>query len=50
MNYCEYKVRREECTAPETFCEHWQGTFCDLDMENRDAGLAQSAAQSPCKR
>lgn len=21
------------CTAPDTQCPHWQGTFCELDQE-----------------
>ena len=29
--YCKYF-----CTAPDTECEHWQGTFCDLDLENHN--------------
>lgn len=28
---CEYGHGR--CTAPETKCIHWQGTFCELDKE-----------------
>ncbi len=31
--YCEYKDGHAECTAPDTKCEHWQGTFCDCDLE-----------------
>jgi len=29
MKICEYGHGR--CTAPDTSCPHWQGTFCDLD-------------------
>ena len=21
------------CTAPDTNCPHWQGTFCEIDVE-----------------
>lgn len=28
---CEYGHGR--CTAPDTKCIHWQGTFCELDKE-----------------
>ena len=27
--YCEYEHGR--CTAPDTECIHWMGTFCELD-------------------
>lgn len=27
--YCEYGHGR--CTAPDTECIHWMGTFCELD-------------------
>ena len=27
---CEYGHGR--CTAPDTICPHWQGTFCVLDQ------------------
>lgn len=27
--YCEYEHGR--CTAPDTKCIHWMGTFCELD-------------------
>lgn len=27
--YCEYGHGR--CTAPDTECTHWMGTFCELD-------------------
>lgn len=27
--YCEYGHGR--CTAPDTWCIHWMGTFCELD-------------------
>lgn len=27
--YCEYGHGR--CTAPDTKCIHWMGTFCELD-------------------
>lgn len=28
---CEYGYGL--CTAPDTRCPHWQGTFCELDTE-----------------
>lgn len=27
---CDYGYGH--CTAPDTKCPHWQGTFCELDM------------------
>lgn len=30
---CEYGYGL--CTAPDTQCPHWQGTFCELDMMTR---------------
>ena len=30
---CEYGHGR--CTAPNTKCPHWIGTFCELDEANR---------------
>lgn len=27
--FCDYGYRY--CTAPDTDCPHWQGTFCELD-------------------
>lgn len=27
---CEHGYGR--CTAPDTNCPHWQGTFCELDL------------------
>lgn len=29
-NRCEYG--HWVCTAPDTSCPHWQGTFCELDL------------------
>lgn len=29
---CEYGHGYGSCTAPNTQCPHWQGTFCDLDI------------------
>ena len=31
---CEYGHGR--CTAPDTTCFHWQGTFCELDYNEKD--------------
>lgn len=33
--YCEYKDGYVQCTAPDTSCEHWQGSFCDYDLESK---------------
>lgn len=30
MVLCEYGYGR--CTAPNTECSHWMGTFCELDV------------------
>lgn len=27
--YCNYEYKR--CTAPDTECIHWMGTFCEMD-------------------
>lgn len=27
--YCNYEHKR--CTAPDTECIHWMGTFCEMD-------------------
>lgn len=29
-NSCDYGYG--PCTAPDTLCPHWQGTFCELDI------------------
>ncbi len=29
---CEHGYGYSSCTAPNTQCPHWQGTFCDLDI------------------
>lgn len=31
--YCEYGHGR--CTAPDTGCIHWMGTFCELDDDKK---------------
>lgn len=31
---CEYG--HVHCTAPDTTCPHWIGTFCELDEANRN--------------
>ena len=28
--FCDYGYGY--CTAPDTTCPHWQGTFCELDL------------------
>lgn len=30
FNKCNYGYGY--CTAPDTICPHWQGTFCELDL------------------
>lgn len=32
-NLCEWG--HDICTAPNTQCPHWQGTFCELDLLNQ---------------
>lgn len=32
--FCEYGYGR--CFAPSTECPHWQGTFCELDVERKE--------------
>lgn len=32
---CEHGYGR--CTAPDTKCPHWQGTFCELDLLTTNA-------------
>ena len=33
---CPYKDGAK-CTAPDTDCQHWQGTFCEMDeMDEED--------------
>lgn len=31
IGWCEHLECR--CTAPDTACPHWHGTFCELDVE-----------------
>ncbi len=33
-NLCKYG--HGCCTAPDTNCPHWQGTFCELDYNDKD--------------
>lgn len=35
-NYCEYG--HGICTIPDTSCIHWQGTFCELDINENETG------------
>ncbi len=30
ISFCDYGYGY--CTAPDTICPHWQGTFCELDL------------------
>lgn len=30
------KYGHGHCTAPDTTCPHWQGTFCELDYNEKD--------------
>ncbi len=32
MSVCEYMGVR--CTAPDTICPYWMGTYCELDVED----------------
>lgn len=29
--FCDYGYGYGYCSAPDTICPHWQGTFCELD-------------------
>lgn len=37
---CPYKDGAK-CTAPNTDCPHWQGTFCELDESSKEDINAQ---------
>ena len=32
---CPYKDGAK-CTAPDTDCQHWQGTFCELNESSKE--------------
>ena len=36
------------CTAPDTDCPHWQGTFCELDKTNEELNAMRRAKNSLC--
>ena len=31
---------RTDCTAPNTSCPHWIGTFCELDISDGDINVS----------
>lgn len=33
---CEWGYSYGVCTAPDTNCPHWQGTFCELDIQKEE--------------
>ena len=43
---CEYG--HGLCTAPDTKCPHWQGTFCELDETNEELNALRRAKNSLC--
>ena len=45
MENCEYG--HGQCTAPDTKCIHWMGTFCELDIDEAAERVRKYAKEHP---
>lgn len=45
---CEY-IHGYYCTAPDTECPHWIGTFCEFDEEQIDIQALEKYLKANCK-